>query len=269
MSLDNSHTVNREALAKHTTTVKNALDEKLQTAPAIPSQTIDDAMIAAKARAADKTLLTGNAESPAERLYKKFNELMTPHIDETTGTVRPEHLLDVRRKLDNFVEDAKMADPFTESGKAANVAVREMRSQVNDLVAAADPSVGVKDDLAKMNRLLTARDVIKPRSLEELNTNKYTRGLRTIEEKTGFRHPLTTLGVERTASSLPATALAGGAALIAHSGGEIANAAKKGSAYADLIMADVLRRGTPTMQRAAIISAANSKKKKESNDATQ
>ena len=245
-----SHTENIKALETEVNKVRKSLDTKLESANKITGQELDDELLSAMTRASESPMLVGDAGKSAERIYDAFNKMYVDKLDDA-GNISAKDLLDVRRQLDNLLEDS-MKDPFSPGGSAAKVATRELRQAINNTVARAAPDGGVKEDLARMNKMLEGRDTLLPKSVNEGN-NRMSRAIERLEERTGFRHPVSPLAFQANVMNplvLTATlATAGGRGL--------KNTLSKISVGGDKVVSDALKAATTDAQKAAIIAAAN------------
>jgi hypothetical protein len=250
----NSHTENRRALENEVSKVRKTLDEKLDTANPVSGQALDDELLEAMVRAEDEFVLQGDAGKSAQKLYEEFNKMYTQKLDDA-GNISARDLLAVRRELDNKIRDAVAGDPFSPGNTASKVATRELRQSINKLVVDAAPDAGVADDLARMNKMLEARDVILPSTKTEAKTG-LGRSLERLEERTGLKHPVSPLALQSNISSPATVGLTGAAAALAMGGGRaVGNTLKKGSVAGDRIIAEMIEKGIPAAERAAILAA--------------
>jgi hypothetical protein len=252
----NSHTENRRALENEVSKVRKSLDEKLGDANPVSGQDLDDELLEAMVRAEDEFVLQGDAGKSAQKLYEEFNKMYTSNLDDA-GNISARDLLTVRRELDNKIRDAVAGDPFSPGNTASKVATRELRQSINKLVDNAAPDADVAADLARMNKMLEARDVILPSTRSEGATG-LGRSIERLEERTGLRHPVSPLALQSNLSNPATVGLTGAASALAMGGGRaIGNTLKKGSVAGDRMIAEMIRQGIPAAERAAIIASMN------------
>ena len=111
----------------------------------------------------------------------------------------PKDLLQLRRDLDKWANPkGTVFDPQVING--TNIAMKTIRDQINDLIVEAAPTKGVRESLRKQSDLLTARDIMRPRSINERG-NAITRTIQALENDTGVRHPTTPLAAQANVTS--------------------------------------------------------------------
>lgn len=250
----NAHTDNREALELEVSKVRESLDKKLVDANPVSGKDLDDDLLEAMVRAEDHFMLQGDAGESAQRLYEEFNKMYVSKLDEA-GNISARDLLDTRRDFDQMIGDAVAGDPFSPGGTAQKVAIRELRQSINKLIDKAAPDANVSEDLARMNKMLEARDVILPSTRTEAGTN-IGRGMERLQERIGVKAPVSPLAIGQTVTSPKTVGLGAAAAALAMGGGRaISNTLKTGSVAGDRIMAELIRKGVPAAERAAILAS--------------
>lgn len=185
--------------------------------------------------------MVGDAGTSASRIYDMFVTELQPFVQKG-GAVDPADLLQARRNLDASLkkEMPKIFDPAT--GKAQQVATRELRERINKLVNDAVPEAHVAESLRKQSDLLSARDIMRPRSIAEAN-NSVTRFIDTLERTTGVKHPTTPLAQQATWTS-PIVAAGTAALAILVAGKQALNGAQRAAVIKLLGTADnVINRG--------------------------
>jgi hypothetical protein len=107
----------------------------------------------------------GDAERAGRAIFNKFNKL----FDEASmeGYISPADLLQIRRDLDQWVDGKRGKVWDADKVGAEQVALKEIRSVLNDVVANHVKSPDVKESLRYQHSLLNARDQIaKPAAAE-------------------------------------------------------------------------------------------------------
>lgn len=128
----------------------------------------------------ENPLITGDAETTANKIVNKFNSLIK------TNGYTPSGLLEARKGLDRWMTDMKgssVFDPKTET--AVSTALRGIRQGGNDFIASKVPDVAVKDMLAHQSNLYKAIENIAPKAAKESGSK--------LGRFTGFikKHPVT------------------------------------------------------------------------------
>lgn len=110
----------------------------------------------------ENPLITGDAETTANKIINKFNSLIK------TNGYDAEGLLNARQQLDQWMSAQKGAnvfDPKTET--AVSTALKGIRQGGNDFIASKVPDVQVKGMLAHQSNLYRAIDNIAPKAAKE------------------------------------------------------------------------------------------------------
>jgi hypothetical protein len=250
-----SFNFNAAVVEKEITNLKSKLDEGLKDAPPIPANKIDDALQDAIARADESPTMVGDAEQSAQKIYKKFNALLADTIGDTSkdiAEISAVDLMDVRRDLDSWLK--KNGSSFFDPSKsgASQIATREIRTTINDLVSEIAPDVEVKELLQKQFDLLSANSTLRQRGWGE-GKNRLSRFFGNLEKNTGFRHPTTPLGQYQTARNLPVAVASGVGLLGARALQKGGQRTKMNSAAAQKALASALRGGAEATQTGALL----------------
>lgn len=254
-----SHTENVNALEAHVSDINQQLGTKLADAAPIPAADVAQTLTDSVARASGELTLVADAGKYADSIYAKFNELIATKID-PTGNISPSDLLQARRELDNWLK-RQATDVFSPGGTASKVATREIRQSINQLVDASAPGLGVGEDLARMNKALEARDVLRPRAVREPPT-ALGRYMATLEESTGLKHPVNPQSAYITAANPVVGAATGTAALVLGLRRGLGESWMKFNARMEKLLQDAINNGAPPAERAAIVAAMNQEKEK-------
>ena len=224
---------------------------------------MDDALEEAMEEAAASPLLVGDAGKVAERIYIKFNDIFLEYVDDA-GNISAKDALTARRELDAWIKDSsKGKSIFTDNSSASGVAVRKLRQSINKLVNDAAPSAQVSEQLAKMNRLLDASEVIAPKAFGEVGSNVLGRTISRLEEATGLRAPVSPMAAASNVRSPAAVALTGLGALTTMGARKIANTAKRAGSGLVTNPAMAAYWGTEAGKRAILIDALKAKEKEQ------
>lgn len=127
--------------------------------------------------------MVGNAGETSARIFTKFKSFLPQKGDIDAGD-----LLAARKKLDAWVRSQKgdkVFDPGTEN--AMSTALRAIRQEANDLIAAKAPDVAVKESLAKQSAMYDALENIASKGFKEVGTTGPGRFLQ--------RHPYVKTGL--------------------------------------------------------------------------
>ena len=231
---------NRNALETEVDTLRKGLDSSLEGKASINKTAIDTDIAAVIEDIKLQPTLVGDAGKAAERIYTKFDQLVTAKLS-TTGDITAGELLQVRRDLDNWLRDS--GTTFDNTANARGIAVKNLRTAINKRVSEAVPDAKVTESLSKQADLLTARDILNDKALRE-GSNSLTRSVQKIEETTGIHAPSTPLGQVQTSRSIPAA---------------LGTAAVTGTVLGGRRLADALRSGGVTSAKVTdnIISNAD------------
>lgn len=118
---------------------------------------------AASTRLSQSPLIVGDAEKTAEKILNKMNELVDGLSNPSVS-----QLLEVRKKLDNWVKNQKgsnIFDPGKES--ALSISLREIRQTTNNFIDTKATNVPVKKSLKRQSNLYSAMENIAPKAAEE------------------------------------------------------------------------------------------------------
>lgn len=109
----------------------------------------------------ESAVLVGDAETSANRVMQKMNQLIDQHPNTPAG------LLQARKDLDKWLISQKgsIFDPKSEN--AMTIAVREIRQATNGFIAEKVPEAKVLESLQKQNHLYDAMDNIRPKAAKE------------------------------------------------------------------------------------------------------
>ena len=199
-SFTENHNVVREAAKRESANLDNEL--KLKGTP-VSAQKVYVALDKAMQKIDKTPTLVGDAGASARRIYQLFKEQLQTAAKNNGGKIAPDELLQIRRDLDSELNIFKKSTEGAAS--AREVAGKEIRDALNDIVAEAAPNVAVKKSLEKSHRLLTARDILHERIKLDAG-NAITRFVANFERASGFRHPTTYLAAKATIADLPVAA---------------------------------------------------------------
>ena len=250
----NPRASNTEAVAQIQSAVDDVrvnLDQKLSQAPNIQQPQVEFALDKARAKIATEPALTGNPGGVAERIYDAFDDIVQKKM--VDGEISPVDLLDARRQLDSWLELNKPG-VFSEGLDAYKIATREIRNTLNSLVGASAPDAGTAEDLAKMSRLLSARDTLFPRAMSEIDTSSVGRYITNLERRTGLAPPRTPLAMQANVTSPGAAGISGALATGLAAKDALKNAGIRTSARIQSELASGIRRSADAAQRAALLS---------------
>lgn len=135
-----------------------------------------DYMTGVKNTLAENPLITGDAETTANKIINKFNSLIK------TNGYDAEGLLNARQQLDKWMSSQKggsVFDPKTET--AVSTALRGIRQGGNDFIASKVPDVAVKDMLSHQSNLYKVIDNIAPKAAKE-GTSKLSRAANFVKK---------------------------------------------------------------------------------------
>ena len=204
-----THIENLSAVTKEVRRVDADLKLRLSDAPDIDTDLVQTRLFDAMDEISDVPALKGAPAGFAESIQIELNRLLK-EID--TGTYRPEDILDVRRKLDNWVEEFSPG-VFEEGNSALKIANTRIRNTLNDIVADTAPDASFRTDMSTLSNLLTSRDTLLPRAKAEVGTTGLSRYIAKVERETGMTHPKTAASI-RANIDPQAGLLAGSAALV-------------------------------------------------------
>lgn len=205
-----NYTDNVNAVESAVERMRITLDTSLDGVPDIPLAEIKAAVAEAVEEVAKSPRLVGNAGDAAKRIYAMFDDL----VEEAgaDGVISARALLQARRDLDNLLTGEK-ASIFEGAATAYAHAGAKLRKVINGKVAEVAPSAEVLESLAKQSKLLSARDIMSPRSVKEKG-NAITRIIDDLERSSGVKHPTTPQSMQITATNpivgIGAALLAGG-----------------------------------------------------------
>jgi len=111
--------------------------------------------------------LVGNAGESASRMFNNYFKLF-PKGKEITA----EDLLKVRKQFDKTIASQSKKDIFDPAiENAKSIALRAIRQETNDLIAAKAPDVAVKESFSKQTALYDALDNIAEKGYKEIGTD--------------------------------------------------------------------------------------------------
>tara|TARA_R110000850_G_scaffold276978_1_gene421206 strand:- start:32 stop:1495 length:1464 start_codon:yes stop_codon:yes gene_type:complete len=188
-------TDNFNAVSDAVEVLANKLDKRLEGLDSLGVSSVRTS-VANTANALERTnTMVGNAGEAGRKVFEEFNARLT----EFGEGVSPKDLLQLRRDLDKWANPkGTVFDPQVING--TNIAMKTIRDQINDLIVEAAPTKGVRESLRKQSDLLTARDIMRPRSINERG-NAITRTIQALENDTGVRHPTTPLAAQANVTS--------------------------------------------------------------------
>ena len=167
--------------------LKSKLDNQLEGKSPMSVEEVQTRLDDVQDNLARLPALQGDARQKSEALRAELSRLINEVGGD--GAITPRGVMEVRRKFDKWVDSNNVTiDPT--SGTALQVAVRDMRGELNKLVAEKVPEADVRELLSKQSDLLWARDIVRPRSFQE-HRSRPGRWLADLEQKTGMRHPTT------------------------------------------------------------------------------
>jgi len=245
-----SYTHNMGVLDEEVTRLNSRLIEKLKGEAPIPEQDVTKVLDDVLTKLETHPTIVGNAEDSAQRLRTHLDVMMKEVV--VDGKIMPDELLILRQKLDRSIKSQGKQVKNTESGVAFDVATKDTRQAINNLVNRSAPKAGVAEDLSKQSDLLTALDVIDPRHGAEARTS-FGQYLADLERSTGVRHPVTPQAMAsggtdpRTIGLSTALALGHG---MKRGGGKLSRTM---DAHMKQIADDLIKKGVPAT--AAILAA--------------
>ena len=196
----------------------------------------------------DKTpTLVGDAGTSAHRIYAMFKTKIQEHAAANGGKIDPVELLRIRKALDTELGIFKHSTQGATS--AREVAGREIREKLNEIVQKAAPDVDVTGSLNQQHKMLTARDLLHTRMGQEAN-NAVTQFIANFERATGFKHPTTPLAGAATLMHAPVAAATLIGAIVYGTGAKITDKALIGLRKA----IESPQYGLKAAEKAAIIS---------------
>lgn len=128
----------------------------------IPRNQTRAAMTLSRQRIAQNPLLVGNAETTANRIITKADDLLKSNPGTSSGVLR------TRKQLDAWIRSQKgdkIFDPTLEN--AQSIALRDVRQSLNAIVQQRSPQLGVSESLSRQSNLLSAMDNIAPKAADE------------------------------------------------------------------------------------------------------
>lgn len=196
----------------------------------------------------ENPLLVGDASKTAEKIMNKARQL----IAKNKGT--PSGLLQARKELDAWVKQQKGSSVFDAAkDNAVTIAVKEIRTTMNDFLASKATSTGVKESLSRQSTLFGVMDNVAPKAADEAAT-RLGRLAQNVENF--VKIPTKLAGTLAAMSALFASAIVAPGAVAGVVGAGIAGAgAKKAitSATAKKALSELLK-----LSDKAIIAAKNS-----------
>lgn len=109
----------------------------------------------------ESPVLVGDAETAANRVMQKMNQLIDQHLNTPSG------LLQARKDLDKWLVSQKSKIFDAKSENAMSIAVREIRQSTNGFIAKKVPEARVLESLQKQSHLYDAMDNIRPKAAKE------------------------------------------------------------------------------------------------------
>jgi hypothetical protein len=158
-------------------------------------------------RASRSPTMVGDAEQSAQKIYVELQRLLAEAADEA-GNIAPGDLLKVRRDLDKWLRNST-SNVFDSSIIGANqIATREIRQSINDIINRAAPDQKVAESLQRQSDLLRGRDNLDFERKREARSG-LGRAVTKVEEDTGLGPAKTPLAMISNISSWPAMLLTG------------------------------------------------------------
>jgi hypothetical protein len=159
-------------------------------------------------RVSEVPTLVGDAGESATRIYKMFKKKLQEAAARNDGFINPDELMQIRRDLDSELDIFKNKTGTTLS--AREVAGKEIRDTLNQVVSEAAPDVDVMGMLDKHHKLLVAQELLHTRMGQEART-AVGRFIEGFERASGFKHPTTPVAFSTTVQNVgvAATALLG------------------------------------------------------------
>ena len=141
---------------------------------------LEDFMSKARNELLDSPTLVGDAEKSAAKIMKGLDNI----LKETGDGVAD--LLEARKSFDKWLLDNGVnLDKLSDTGKANNLAVKNIRNSLNDFVASKTDSIDVKDSLKRQTAMYRATDVIEDKFAREA-TGLLGRGLQNLQNIAGI-----------------------------------------------------------------------------------
>lgn len=170
--------------------------------PIVTQEKWNEYLDGVKADIEENPLITGDAQTTADKILKKFQSLLPADKDITATDV-----LDARQGLDRWIKNlGKSAafDPKTEN--AVSIALRATRQGANELIADAAPDVAVADLLRRQSLLFDAIDAIAPKAAKEAGSTlgRILAGVEVLR-----KHPVAAIGGGYVADKIVKTATGG------------------------------------------------------------
>jgi len=165
ISKTNSLQRNYNSIANEVTKEANSLKQSLLKKDVIfPKKELNAQLDLALKRLGENPLIVGDAQKSAGRVVIKMKKILAEK--KSTGS----NVLEARKELDLWIKSQKGANIFDpKQENALSIAVREIRTTVNDFLETKAKSSGVKESLKKQSTLLRAMDNIAPKAAEEAN----------------------------------------------------------------------------------------------------
>lgn len=250
---EKSFTDNLGKMDNEISRLKSKLDNQLEGKSPMPVEEVQTRLDDVQDNLARLPALQGDARQKSEALRAELSRL----IDEVggDGAITPRGVMEVRRKFDKWVDSNNVTiDPT--SGTALQVAVRDMRGELNKLVAEKVPEAEVRELLSKQSDLLWARDIVRPRSFQE-HRSRPGRWVANLEQKLGIRHPSTPQSLIITGQN-PVVQGAAAVGLPLLLAGQVAgNQIKRESAGLSRTLAKLLNESPGAAQTGAILQLLN------------
>lgn len=117
----------------------------------------------ARADLMESPLITGDAEKTAAKLINGAKKFIEKNSETGSG------LLEARKQYDIWVK-AQKPNAFGDKLDAFNLANREIRKAMNDLLEEKAPQLKVKDSLHKQSALFNAMENLTPKAAQEADT---------------------------------------------------------------------------------------------------
>jgi len=158
-TLQRNHNAISNEVTKEANTLKSVLAEK---EVIFPRKELNSKLDEALARLDENPLIVGDASKTAEKIVGKAKEILSAKPSNGSS------LLAARKELDSWIKSQKgpgVFDPNLES--AITIAVREVRTALNDFLASKATSTAVKASLKKQSTLLRAMENIAPKAADE------------------------------------------------------------------------------------------------------
>lgn len=187
--------------------LRMSLDESLVGMDEIPVDSVRISMGEAIEKAGASPTMVGDAADSAQKIYVQLDQLLLEATSEA-GTISPGDLLKVRRDLDKWIRKttSKAFDPSIIG--ANQIATRELRTGINNIINEAVPEAHVAESLQKQSDLLSARDNLTHERMRE-GRSGLTRAVSKVEGDAGLTPARTPLAFVANVTNAAAMLVAG------------------------------------------------------------